>query len=247
MKTNKKSRWQEAQRFELNDWANMPNIVENEWQELVNKYQKYFESLPKKLKITDSSKILDIGCGPTCVCRLFPKGKKFGVEPLAQKLGIIGRVKGVKVVEGIGEKIPFEKDFFDLVICRNVIDHTDNPLKVVGEANRVLKDGGYFILSSYVYPPFIKLVKQFSELFPQLRNVGHPHTFSEISLEKLLAGFEIIERKVIHTGYHPNDYAKVDEKVGRLSFLQRLVIFINFKVLRQKWFLREYSLLARKI
>lgn len=244
---NKEKRWQEAQAFEYTDWANVPNIVKNEWRELEQKYKVYFEHLSSSLRINEKTRILDVGCGPTCISRLFKKGQKFGVDPLAEKLGLVGEAKGVKVFDSKGENLPFGKESFDIVVCRNAIDHTENPQKVVEEIRRVLKKKGYFILSCYVYTPFIKLVKQMSEFFSKLRNVGHPHTFSLGALEGLAKNnFKIIERKVIHTGYHPNDYAKVDEQIGYLSPLQRLIIFLNFRIIKEKWFLKEYCLLLRK-
>ena len=244
-----KNRWREAQKFEYNDWANIPNIIDKEWKEIEKKYKSYIKHLSIKLKINKTSKILDVGCGPTCISRLFIKGEKYGIDPLAGILKLDQRIKEVKIIDARGEEIPFENNFFDLVICRNVIDHTERPEEVISEIGRVLKNEGFFILCCYVYSPFIKVVKEISEFIPSLRNAGHPHTFSPKTLEKLLesAGvFKIIERKDIYTGFHPNDYGKIDEKCGEFSFLQKLVLFLNFKILRQKWFVKEYCLVARK-
>jgi len=239
-------RWKQAQKFEFESWANSPNIALKEWQEIKKKYNKYFRILSKKLEVSDRTKILDIGCGPTCIIGLFDKGKKFGIEPLAKELKLPENIEEVQIFSGKGENLPFKESFFDLVVCRNVIDHTDRPSKVIKEVRRVLKNNGHFLLASYVYAPFIVLVKQLSEMVPQLRNVGHPHTFSLKSLEKLVTNdFIIVERKIIHAGFHPNDYAKVDEKTGSLSLLQRMILFINFKILRQSWFLKEYCLLLK--
>jgi SAM-dependent methyltransferase len=47
-----------------------------------------------------------------------------------------------KMVDLNKEEIPFEDDFFDLVIARHVIEHVSNPIVFFGECVRVCKPGG---------------------------------------------------------------------------------------------------------
>ncbi len=244
-----KTRWKEAQEFELNDWKNEADIMQKEWDEAFKKFNAYFGELEQKLGVTENWKILDIGCNVTCVSRMIKEGEHIGVEPLADALDLNSKVEGITIHNGMGEDMPFlTTGSIDLAICRNVIDHTHVPEKVIDEVVRVLKPEGYFFLACYVYNPFITFVKNFGEAVKILRNVGHPHTYTMETLEDLVnKDFKIIDRKVIYEGVDPNDFGKIDENKGNLSAIQKSVMFVNDKVLRNKWFVREYSLLCQRI
>lgn len=55
---------------------------------------------------------------------------------------------------GIGEKLPFKTNTFDIVSCIDVLEHVDNPTAVVKEVVRVLKPRGIFYLMApnYIFP-----------------------------------------------------------------------------------------------
>ncbi|MBI2062345.1 MAG: glycosyltransferase [Candidatus Yanofskybacteria bacterium] len=50
--------------------------------------------------------------------------------------------------------LPFDSNEFDSALCTELIEHVEDPLSVVREAYRVLKPGGYFILTSVWLSPF---------------------------------------------------------------------------------------------
>ncbi len=242
-----KNRWQAAQKFEYNDWANMPNIVTDEWKELVKKYSKLFPKIAKSSDLKDSDAILDVGCGPTVPARLLRKGRVTGIEPLADKLKISGGkyLPGVNIICGKAEKMPFKDHSFQFVVCRNVIDHTQNPKVIIKEVKRVLKKNGHFLLISYTYSPFITFVKNISERIGLFRNIGHPFTFTPEMLDQLVQPeFEIKQRYTIHTGKDSTDYGKVGEEIVDNSLLHKTMIFINNKILGEPWFLKEYGFLC---
>lgn len=243
------NRWQEAQKFEFNDWANVPNIVEDEWQELVNKFSKLFPKIATKINLKNSDQVLDLGCGPTVPARLFGKGKIIGLEPLAKKLKLTlkNAIPSVKIINGKGEKMPFTDSSFRLVVCRNVIDHTQDPDKVIDEVKRVLKKDGYFLLICYTYSPFITFIKNLSEKIGKFNNLGHPYTFTPETLDKLVnRKFIIIERYTIHTGQNSTDYGKVGKPIVDNSVLHKSLIWINKNIFRYSWFLKEYGYLVQK-
>ncbi len=236
-------RWRDAQEFELAEWEVGDAVVGAEWEEANKKYKALFRSLEKKLNLNNSSKILDVGCGATCVSRLFKSGKHYGIEPLADKLKLKEQIKEVEIVSGMAEELPYPNTYFDLVICRNVIDHTYSPQTVLKEIRRVIKDEGYFIFACYVYNPFIAATRIVAER-TVLRNVGHPHTYTMKSLERLaIKDFSVIGRKIIYEGKHPNDFGKVGEQLESLPIMHRMVLFLN-RMLGFKWFVRELYFLA---
>jgi ubiquinone/menaquinone biosynthesis C-methylase UbiE len=56
-----------------------------------------------------------------------------------------------RLIAAFGEEIPFEDNTFDIVYSTNVLEHVQDPLKVLEEGLRVLKPGGTL---QYVYPNF---------------------------------------------------------------------------------------------
>jgi len=51
------------------------------------------------------------------------------------------------------DAMPFKNNEFDTAVCVKVIEHVKDPLAVVKEINRVLKPGGYLLLSSDWFTP----------------------------------------------------------------------------------------------
>jgi len=64
--------------------------------------------------------------------------KKKSAEQLAQ----------VKLVLADAQKTPFKDSVFDLILCRNVIEHVHNPEKLTMEMARILKPGGAIQLTA---------------------------------------------------------------------------------------------------
>ena len=238
-------RWQEAQVFEFDEWNQDDTVVDAEWEEAFDKYHDYFQAFAAHFNVTNDWEILDVGCSATCISRMLPQGTRTGIEPLADKLGLNERVEGIDIVDGMAEDMPFDAHRFDLVICRNVIDHTHKPETAMREMKRVLNPEGYLVFACYVYNPFIALVRIVGEKIHVFRNVGHPHTYTMRSLEALARKeFIIRKRTIIHEGVGPDDFGKRDEAPATLSTIQRAVLFINTHILRNKWFVREYLLLC---
>lgn len=64
-----------------------------------------------------------------------------------QKLGVInvdpGYIKEDKFhIKAFGEKLPFENNSIDFVICNAVLEHVSDPQKIISEIFRILKFGG---------------------------------------------------------------------------------------------------------
>ena len=55
------------------------------------------------------------------------------------------------ILDAKGENIPFQDNSFDVIFSSTVLEHTDNPRRVLDEAIRVLKPGGYL---QFVFPNY---------------------------------------------------------------------------------------------
>jgi ubiquinone/menaquinone biosynthesis C-methylase UbiE len=103
----------------------------------------------------EGKKLLEVGSGFgnfLLVARERYKIDAYGVEPssdgfgdsdsIAKKILSENGVNPDVIINGKGEAIPFPDDSFDVVYSTNVLEHVDDPQKVIAEMVRVTKPGG---------------------------------------------------------------------------------------------------------
>ncbi|WP_341328425.1 class I SAM-dependent methyltransferase [Methylotuvimicrobium sp. KM2] len=74
-----------------------------------------------------------------------PLGVQVGVDPSRAMLAHAA-ARGIKVVEGMAENLPFEDGTFDYALVVTTICFVDSPVKMLAEAHRVLKPGGRLVI-----------------------------------------------------------------------------------------------------
>jgi SAM-dependent methyltransferase len=92
---------------------------------------------------------LDIGAGRGDLIRLV--SREFAVSAIAcDYTGELMRVPGMKVdaVDLNHDALPYPDANFDLVTCTEVIEHIEHYRHTIREAFRVLKPGGFFVLTT---------------------------------------------------------------------------------------------------
>ncbi len=96
-------------------------------------------------KVTPTTRILDIGCGHTdFLAEVYNRTPfTYGVDPDATTLEKNRTIKNLAVSNA--EHLPFENDFFDVVVLAWVLEHLEDPGSVFREIHRVLKPGGSVI------------------------------------------------------------------------------------------------------
>lgn len=113
--------------------------------------------------LTKDKKFLEVGCGLGYFSK---KALRKGVLVTGLDIGqnLVEKcqkdmTKG-KFVVGSATKLPFKKSSFDIVLCTEVIEHTNNPKKAINELIRVTKKGGYVVITTpnKVYKPFFDLL-----------------------------------------------------------------------------------------
>lgn len=89
----------------------------------------------------NAKKILDVGCGDGSKLKKLGnlKTKRFGCD-----VGSFSQKLGFKRFNGI--KLPFESNYFDRVVSFFVLEHTQEPQKLLIEMVRVLEPGSLLIL-----------------------------------------------------------------------------------------------------
>ncbi len=121
-----------------------------------------------RLRIEPGFKILDIGCGSgrhTCAAYGLPAVIVVGADLKYEDL--VEAAERLKLHDRLGEhgggawglaaadvtNLPFKDEYFDLVICSEVLEHIENHLHAIREIVRVLKPGRNLVVSVPRYWP----------------------------------------------------------------------------------------------
>ena len=119
----------------------------------------------------------------------------------------------VQYVQGDATKpLPVDPESFDLVICDNVIDHTQDPVSVLREARRLVKSTGHLLFGVNVFSRLglLKWRHVTRRLYPRSPNtVCHPHSFDASQVLTLF-----VNTGWIPIGTHQN-VSRVGAMVGR--------------------------------
>jgi ubiquinone/menaquinone biosynthesis C-methylase UbiE len=113
-----------------------------EWFEKnINLYEEELKTLKSFVRNAKNGVEIGIGTGKFAI----PIGIKIGVEP-SPKMAKIAVSKGLKVVDGIAENLPFEDARFDFATMITTVCFVDDVLKSFKEAYRIVKQDGFFIV-----------------------------------------------------------------------------------------------------
>lgn len=103
----------------------------------------FFEGMGKR-----GIKILDIGCGTGMAAEMLRSfGQVYGIDVSPRSI-MEARSRLDRVCVSLGEELPFKDEAFDIVTCTETIEHFLEPIRALGEFNRVLEFGGYLIIST---------------------------------------------------------------------------------------------------
>ncbi len=100
----------------------------------------------------DAKRILDVGCGAGSFGRLL-KQTRLDVEvagiEFMEKAAEHARIVLDKVVVGNIEEmvLPFENDYFDCIVCADVLEHLESPEQALCKLAKKLKPGGTVVIS----------------------------------------------------------------------------------------------------
>ncbi|MDF3001124.1 MAG: putative methyltransferase [Bacillota bacterium] len=152
--------------------------------------------LLERLSREEAGCFLDIGCGTGTVLINLVNGKRrlYGID-LSEKMVEISRDRlqeNAVIEEADAERLPFEDNLFDLVLCNASFHHYPNPREVLQEIRRVLKPQGTLIIGEgYAFQPFRLLLN----LYFRFADTGDFHSYGIHEFRKLLqrSGFQRIE------------------------------------------------------
>lgn len=153
-----------------------------------------------------SKNVLDVGCASGWFLSEFalryPKAVFAGVD-VHKKAIDYGkkRYKNLKLICSDAHSLPFSNGSFDVIICAEVLEHVENPKKVLKEIKRVLSKDGIAIIEMDTGNFLFRLVWYWwTHLRRGVWRNSHIHTFNTKILEDMIkhSGFNIKQKKVFN-------------------------------------------------
>ena len=199
--------------------SNPFDLFPQEYDSWFDRYPKVFESevvLFRRLldgEIPENS--LEIGVGTGRFAKAL--GIRFGVDPAERALKLAQR-RGIAVVKGVGEDLPFRDSAFELVLINTVLCFCRDPSRLLAESRRVVKSGGRLVVG------FIErestLGRLYSEKGGRFFSVARLLSFREVEEGIVKAGFRI--QRVMQTLFgelSPDRFEEPEPGWGRGSFI----------------------------
>jgi arsenite methyltransferase len=111
--------------------------------------------LLETIKLKENAIVLDIGCGTgfpliELAGRFGENSRLYGIDPWKKAVERIRlklkkyEIKNVQAINCPAEEMPFDNDYFDLIVSNNGINNVQSQEKVLKECNRVCKKNGQF-------------------------------------------------------------------------------------------------------
>ena len=154
------------------------------------------------LKDRAYEKLLDVGCGTGFLLDLLAKqhpGEYAGLDLSENMIREAERkqIPGASFTVGSANQLPYGDETFDIVTCSQSFHHYPYPEQAIGEARRVLKKGGVYILSDTGIGGFGAWLD--NHIFFRFMRSGDCHTRNRKGIEKLMrqCGFEIVDSRQI--------------------------------------------------
>lgn len=164
--------------------------------------------LSSVLQLADGNNmfVLDIGCASGWFLNQlsikYPFAKCYGIDVYRNAIQYGKKhYKSLDLAVADAHKLPFSNDYFDLVICTEVLEHVKNPEKVLREIKRVLRpdgkaivemDSGNFLFRAIWY--------WWTNMRKGVWRESHIHFFNAKILENMIKdlGFVIAQKKVFN-------------------------------------------------
>lgn len=122
--------------------------------DITRKHLGVIEYVEKAIRLFPSDKLAfcDAGCGNGIYLKYFLNNHQemqlFGFDFSEDIVEIAKQNTGLEIKAGNLEQAPFEDKKFNIILCTQVIEHMLDDKKAMSELYRMLKPGGYLILST---------------------------------------------------------------------------------------------------
>jgi SAM-dependent methyltransferase len=195
--------------------------------------RKLVEDFLNSIKSRPNLVILDVGCGTgetmSFIKRIREKTRVWGVDNsrVAINYAINRGHKTVKLADA--KKMPFRTEMFDAVLALDVLEHINNPGKVLLEMKRLLKPGGKILITS----PAMKFIWSRHDV-----GQGHVTRFNRDELEQLAKETGLKTELVSYFNFFlsgPIILIRALSRFPGLGFVANYDNGVNYGVVNIKW------------
>ncbi|MDP4143527.1 MAG: class I SAM-dependent methyltransferase, partial [Bacillota bacterium] len=185
-------------------------------------------------------KIVDIGCGTgfpllELAQRFGDSCKFYGIDPWETAIERANRkreqyrIKNVEILKGVGENLPFNNEYIDIIISNLGINNFEKPDDVISECFRVLNPKGKLIFTTNLCGHFDEFYSVFKDVIDDLnfeneinnlnKHINKRHSIEDITILMNRNKFSI--KKIVQDNY-------VMRFVDGSSFLNHYFIKLAF-------------------
>jgi len=139
-------------------------------------------------ELVSGSNILDIGCKYALLKNIIEeKGINidyYGVDISDRLLrNMKGFDKSKFIISDVSRSLPFPNDTFNFIFALEIMEHVENPTKMIYEINRVLKNKGVAVIS-------VPNIYAWNEILANIKKMpdteGHISSFTYQNIERIL-------------------------------------------------------------
>lgn len=120
-----------------------------------------YDIIVREIEKSEGGRILDVGCGNANLFTCLPEGK-YELTGIDFSKNMIAEAKKncsqATFLVGDAEKLPFDDDSFDIIVCNASFHHYIHPDTVLAEMHRVLKYGGKLLIGDPYVPTLVRPV-----------------------------------------------------------------------------------------
>ena len=144
-----------AKKFDFDYWDGDRRICYGGYKYIEGRWQKVAEKMNDFYKLPKNAKILDIGCGKGYLLydflKILPNAEVFGLDISKYALENSKSEIKSKLIQGSATNLPFDDNYFDLVISINTLHCLEAPdlYLALQEMERVSKSYKYLCVESY--------------------------------------------------------------------------------------------------
>ncbi len=150
-----------------------------------------------------TGKVLEIGIGPARIASKIvsynPGLTVFGIDLSESMLKIAKEnikkfniEKGkINLIRADGKRLPFRDNTFDLVLSHNMLHHIPDPVPLLKEVKRVVRQDGGILIRDLIRPPNKFIARLYSYMF----GLGYTKKMRKLYYESMLAAFSRDEIK----------------------------------------------------
>lgn len=180
----------------------------------------------RKLLGKNDFSMLDVGCGTGWISRIWGDSgaQVTGLEP-SQPRAKIAQQRGVRVLSCYAEDLDSD-EHFDLIVVRHVLEHLEDPVKVLRDfASRLTTNGLLLIIVPNIDCIGRKLFNtNWTWVLP-----WHCNFFNQYSLSSLLdlSGYDIVQMYQTPSPlWYPESFARCFPRLGRLLHRTKLSMLL---------------------